>query len=93
MSLQLTEQQELAINNTANTHDYMSRYELDEHEASIEADEHSDHIEYYTAQFEADTSVLERSTANDVGGIIIYMNASELVAYYDYENLCGTVFA
>lgn len=93
MQVTLTQQQEDAINNTAKTHDYMARYDADEHEASVEADKYSDHIDYYTAQFEDDTTVLQRSTAHDVGGIILYMNADELVAFYDYENLCGTVFA
>ena len=92
-TVNLTQQQEDAINNTAKTHDYMTRYDADEHEASIDADEYSDHIDYYTAQFEDDTTVLQRSTAHDVGGIILYMNTNELVAFYDYENLCGTVFA
>ena len=86
MQVQLTQQQEDAINTTANTHDYMLDYE-----AEVHAD--ADHSDYYTEQFELATSVLERSVANDVGGIIIYMNNAELVAYFDYENLCGTVFA
>lgn len=85
-TVNLTQQQEDAINNTPKTHDYFAQYEADEH-----GDE--DAQEYFTAQFEADTSVLGRSVANDVGGIIIYMNKDELVAFYDYENLCGTVFA
>jgi CRISPR/Cas system-associated protein Cas7 (RAMP superfamily) len=85
-TLNLTQQQEDAINTTASTHDYFSQYEAEAH-----GDE--DHSDYFTEAFEADTSVLKRSVANDVGGIIIYMNKRELVAYFDYENLCGTVFA
>jgi hypothetical protein len=85
-TLDLTQAQEDAINDTANTHDYMSQYEADKHGDL-------DHSEFYTEQFERETSVLKRSTANDVGGIIIYMKDRELVAYFDYENLCGTVFA
>lgn len=93
MTIDLTQAQEDSINNSPSTHDYMTQYEADKHEASCEADLYTDHSDYYTAQFEADTSVLSRSKANDVGGIIIYMQRKQLVAYFDYENLCGTVFA
>jgi hypothetical protein len=88
MQVTLTQQQEDAVNNTEHTHDYTTRWEADEH-----ANSDDDVSDYYTAVFERDTSVLQRSTAHDVGGIILYMNADELVAFYDYENVCGTVFA
>lgn len=85
MQVTLTHQQEDAINNTVNTHDYTTRYEADEEDEVV--------CDHFTAVFEADTSVLERSIAHDVGGIIIYMQGDTLVAYYDYENMCGTVFS
>jgi hypothetical protein len=85
MTINLTDAQSDLINNSPSTHDYMTEYKAEAH-----GDE--DHSDYFTAQFEADTSVLSRSRANDVGGIIIYMKRKQLVAYFDYENLCGTVF-
>ena len=87
-TVNLTQSQEDAINNTAHTHDYTARWEADEH-----ADADEDVCEYFTAVFERDTSVLQRSVEHDVGGIILYMNEGDLVAFYDYENVCGTVFA
>lgn len=42
-----------------------------------------------TVQFEADTG-FERGS--DIGGIVVYMRGSELLAFYDYENAAGTVF-
>lgn len=84
--MHLTTKQSNLINTAENTHNYMAQYTADAH-----GDE--DHTDYYTLQFERDTSVLSRSTANDVGGIIIYMQKKQLVAYFDYENLQGTVFA
>ncbi len=84
--MQLTTKQSNLINKSKYTHNYITEYNKDAHGDA-------DHAEYYTEQFEADTGVLKRSQANDVGGIIIYMNGKELVAYYDYENLGGCVFA
>jgi hypothetical protein len=85
MTVRLTDAQSDLINTTEHTHDYMHCYDAEEHGDS-------DHSEYYTEQFERETNVLERGTANDVGGIIIYMQGPELVAFFDYENLAGTVF-
>lgn len=84
--MQLTAKQSALINNSKYTHNYIKQYNKDVHGDA-------DHAEYYTEQFEADTDVLQRATANDVGGIIIYMQGKQLVAYYDYENLGGCVFA
>jgi hypothetical protein len=84
--MHLTAKQSNLINNSKYTHNYMSQYDKDQHGDA-------DHAEYYTEQFEAETNVLQRSTANDVGGLIIYMKGQQLVAYYDYENLGGCVFA
>lgn len=84
--MHLTDAQSTLINTSAYTHNYQSQYDKEAHGDA-------DHTDYYTALFEADTAVLKRSTANDVGGIIIYMKGRQLVAYYDYENLGGCVFA
>ncbi len=84
--MQLTTKQSNLINKSKYTHNYITEYNKDAHGDA-------DHAEYYTTLFEAQTDVLKRSTANDVGGIIIYMQGKQLVAYYDYENLGGCVFA
>ncbi len=84
--MHLTAKQSNLINTSAYTHNYITQYNKDVHGDA-------DAQEYYTEQFEADTKVLKRSTANDVGGLIIYMQGQQLVAYYDYENLGGCVFA
>lgn len=83
--MHLTAKQSKQINTSKYTHNYLAEYRKDQHGDA-------DHAEYYTEQFEADTGVLTRSCANDVGGLIIYMNGKQLVAYYDYENLGGCVF-
>lgn len=84
--MQLTNKQSALINTSTYTHNYLAEYNKDAHGDR-------DVAEYYTEQFEAQTDVLKRSEANDVGGIIIYMKGKQLVAYYDYENLGGCVFA
>jgi|SanBayMetagenome_1026888.scaffolds.fasta_scaffold80488_1 hypothetical protein len=84
--MHLTAKQSTLINTSAYTHNYITQYNKDLHGDA-------DHADYYTQLFEADTAVLQRSTANDVGGLIIYMQGKQLVAYYDYENLGGCVFA
>ena len=84
--MHLTTKQHNLINDSKYTHNYLKQYKKDVHGDA-------DAQEYYTELFESETSVLKRSTANDVGGLIIYMNGKQLVAYYDYENLGGTVFA
>lgn len=84
--MRLTSKQSALINNSKYTHNYITQYNKDAHGDA-------DAQDYYTQQFQADTAVLQRSKANDVGGIIIYMQGKQLVAYYDYENLGGCVFA
>lgn len=84
--MHLTAKQSKQINTSKYTHNYITQYNKDVHGDA-------DAQEYYTEQFETETSVLSRSTANDVGGLIIYMKGKQLVAYYDYENLGGCVFA
>ena len=79
----LTQQQSNAINTAAHTHNY---------ETLALADTAINTIGKYTQQFELDSKVLARSTANDIGGLIVYTNNKQLVAFYDYENFVGTVF-
>lgn len=88
MTRDLTDAQSDLRHTSPSTHYYMS---MMQRQAPAPGDQ--DPSDYYTAHVEADTSVLSRSKANDVGGIIIYMQRKQLVAYFDYENLCGTVFA
>lgn len=46
------------------------------------------------AQFEADAAVhLAGAASNDVGAVILYTRDGEEVAYYDYENYVGSVYA
>jgi hypothetical protein len=50
----------------------------------------------YTQLFETNTNVLVAAVAHDIGGLVVYFstaNAKQLVAFYDYENFVGTVFA
>ena len=46
------------------------------------------------AAFELDTAtVLAGCTSEDVGAVILYYRDGEEVAYYDYENFVGSVYA
>ena len=47
------------------------------------------------AQFERDAAdYLEGTTADDVGAVVLYYDANgNEVAYYDYENYVGSVYA
>ena len=81
-----TQRESDMINAARHTHDYTVAYAADEHNSS-------DTCEYYTAQFEADTCLLEHSKREDVGGVVLYRRAGTLVAFFDYECLTGAVFA
>jgi hypothetical protein len=74
------------INSARHTHDYTAAYAADEHNSN-------DTCEYYTAEFEADTCILEHTVREDVGGVLLYRRAGTLVAFFDYECLTGAVFA
>ena len=71
-----------AINNAAHTHNYSALLTQD-----------SD-VERLQEQFEL---CLVGSTvydvADDIGGLVVYYNEGAMVAYYDYENAWGAVFA
>ena len=83
----LTDAQELQINSVNKyTHNY-------EAEAVKSFDETGDDkMEELQAQFEADIAGAYNND-NDMGGIVAYFKDSELVAFYDYENFKGAVFA
>ena len=51
-----------------------------------------DKMEELQARFEADIAGVYIN-ADDMGGIVAYFKDSELVAFYDYENFKGAVFA
>jgi hypothetical protein len=69
------------------THDYLAQYKAGAH--GVE-----DFMEYYIAAFERDTAAaLEGTESQDVGAVILYTRAGEEVAYFDYENLVGSVYA
>ena len=86
----LTAAQSNAINNSTYTHNY-STQAVAEWEAT-----NTDVCSKYTTVFTQQTNVLAAATAHDIGGLIVYYskaNAKQLVAFYDYENFVGTVFA
>ena len=50
--------------------------------------------ERLTQQFETDNAAhLEGSTREDVGAVVLYYRDGEEIAYYDYENYVGSVYA
>jgi hypothetical protein len=54
----------------------------------------SDFMEYYTEQFERDAAAaLERAAREDVGAVMLYTRDGAEIAYFDYENLVGSVYA
>ena len=83
----LTDAQELQINSVEKyTHDY-------EAEAMQSFDNTGDDkMEELQARFEADIAG-DYDEDDDMGGLCVYFNDGELVAFYDYENFKGAVFA
>ena len=83
----LTDAQELQINSVEKyTHNY-------EAEAVKSFDENGDDkMQELQERFEADIAGVYIN-ADDMGGIVAYFKDSELVAFYDYENFKGAVFA
>lgn len=83
----LTDAQELQINSVEKyTHDYEA-----EAVKSFDATG-DDKMEALQARFEADIAGAYNKE-DDLGGLCVYFNDSELVAFYDYENFRGAVFA
>lgn len=70
------------------THNYLAQYEREAH-----GDE--DFREYYTEQFQREAAEhLQGLEADDAGGIILYYNSKgEEAAYFDYENLVGSIYS
>ena len=70
------------------THDYLSQWEQGLHG-------NSDSTEFFTEQFEREAAEhLQGLVREDVGGVICYYDAEgEEAAYFDYENLVGSVYA
>jgi len=83
-----TQSEDDLINSSEHTHDYRTAYERDEHRNA------DDDLGYYIQRFERESQITRRARAEDVGGVILYrgLKTSRLLAFYDYENLCGTVF-
>jgi hypothetical protein len=70
------------------THNYLSLYTANAHGDA-------DSCDYYIALFEQQASAhLEGLRAEDVGGVVIYLDAEGLeAAYFDYENLVGSIYS
>jgi len=83
----LTDAQELQINSVNKyTHNY-------EAEAVKSFDDTGDDkMQELQERFEADIAGAYNNN-DDMGGIVAYFKDSELVAFYDYENFRGAVFA
>ena len=83
----LTHAQELQINSVEKyTHDF-------EVEAVKSFDATGDDMmEALQARFEADIAGTYDAD-DDLGGLSVYFNSGELIAFYDYENFKGVVFA
>jgi hypothetical protein len=76
---QLSEAQELAINSVTD-------YSIDFRERSEEID---------ALEIIADMQILNATQFRDfadLGGLTVYFKEGALVAFYDYEMQCGTVF-
>jgi len=69
------------------THDYMAQFNMLAHGDA-------EFMEYYTARFEAEArDYLKGSKRDDVGAVMLYLKDGVEVAYFDYENLVGSVLA
>ena len=83
----LTNAQELQINSVEKyTHDYEA-----EAVKSFDATG-DDKMQELQERFEAGIASAYNNN-DDMGGIVAYFKDSELVAFYDYENFKGAVFA
>lgn len=53
---------------------------------------YDDPIDELTMKFESDYADQMRGCdSDDIGGLIVYTNAGDVRAVYDYENFCGWV--
>jgi len=83
----LTDAQEQQINSVEK---YTHNYEA-EAVKSFDATG-DDKMQELQERFEADIASVYNND-DDMGGIVAYFKDSELVAFYDYENFKGAVFA
>ena len=68
------------------TYDYFAQYQANKH-----GDEAS--TEFYTEQFEREAAeYLRGCDSDDVGGVVLYLRGGEEVAFFDYENLVGSIY-
>ena len=68
------------------THDYMPQWQ----QAA-----HGDHVssEFYTELFEREAAeYLRGCDSDDVGGVVLYLRGGDEVAFFDYENLVGSIY-
>jgi hypothetical protein len=82
----LTNAQCEIINNATYTHDYE-----DEATAEFEDEDILDVTDKYIERFESESGI-NTEGADDLGGIIVYMKANELIGFYDYEQFKGAIF-
>jgi hypothetical protein len=70
------------------THNYLTLWEQGQHGDA-------DSCEFYTELFEREACEhLQGLRADDVGGVVCYYNTEGLeAAYFDYENLVGSIYA
>jgi len=68
------------------TYDYFAEYEANKHG-------NEDSSEFYTEQFEREAAdYLRGCDSDDVGGVVLYLRGGEEVAFFDYENLVGSIY-
>jgi hypothetical protein len=68
------------------THNYFAQWEADAH-----GDENSS--EFFTEQFEREAAeYLRGCDSDDVGGVVLYLRGGDEVAFFDYENLVGSIY-
>jgi hypothetical protein len=69
------------------THNYLAMYNEGAHGEA-------DFIDYYTELFEREAAAaLEGAAREDVGAVMLYTRDDAEIAYFDYENLVGSVYA
>jgi len=68
------------------THNYLAQWEHGLHGDS-------DSTEFYTEQFETEAAEYLRGCDSDnVGGVVLYLRGGDEVAFFDYENLVGSIY-
>ena len=83
----LTDAQELQINSVEK---YTHNYEVEAVKSFDDTGD--DKMQELQERFEADIASAYDNN-DDMGGIVVYFKDIKLVAFYDYENFKGAVFA